>query len=423
MIQCQVLNYILDSKDPSFFTLNNLSADFFCDYTEEYRYIKDHIDKYGQVCDKETFAASFPDFDFFRVQETPNYLIDALYKDRNKRKLASVFNKVRECINSDQVDKALSTYLEATEELSQARHLQSVDILADTSRYQAYVDRSQDYRKFFIQTGLPELDAVLGGWDRQEELATIVARPGVGKTWMLLYFAAQAARQGLTVGFYSGEMSETKVGYRVDTLLSHISNTGLMRGSEALQTKYKHYLEQLKSNVPGKFFVLTPNMVDGPAGVTALRAFVERYRIDILFIDQHSLLEDDRKARSPVEKAANISRDLKNLQVLKRIPIIAASQQNRNSAEEGVSTAHIAQSDRIAQDSTVVLFLEQENDVLTIQLVKSRNTETNKKLQYAVDFDKGVLTFLPAEGDAVHGEGSLQLQQEFGESSPEEEVF
>ena len=31
------------------------------------------------------------------------------------------------------------------------------------------------------------------------------------------------------------------------------------------------------------------------------------------------LLDDDRKAKNPVERAANISKDLKNLQVLKKI--------------------------------------------------------------------------------------------------------
>ena len=54
-------------------------------------------------------------------------------------------------------------------------------------------------------------------------------------------------------------------------------------------------------------------MINGPAGVSALRAFIEKEKLDILFVDQHSLLEDDRKAKNPVDKAANISRDLKNL--------------------------------------------------------------------------------------------------------------
>jgi len=108
----------------------------------------------------------------------------------------------------------------------------------------------------------------------------------------------------------------------------------------------------------GTIKVLTPANINGPVGVTALRAFIEKEHLDMLCIDQHSLLDDDRKAKNPVEKAANISKDLKNLQVLKRIPIISVCQQNRSSTEEGVDTTHIAQSDRIGQDSTVVLAFE-----------------------------------------------------------------
>ena len=40
------------------------------------------------------------------------------------------------------------------------------------------------------------------------------ARPGVGKTWVMLKSSVAALEQGLRVGVYSGEMSERKVGYR-----------------------------------------------------------------------------------------------------------------------------------------------------------------------------------------------------------------
>ena len=133
--------------------------------------------------------------------------------------------------------------------------------------------------------------------------------------------------------------------------------------------------------------------------------------LDILFIDQHSLLEDDRKAKNPVERASNISKDLKNLQVLKQIPIITVSQQNRESTENGVGTEHLAQSDRIGQDSTIVLFFEQnkEHNVLTMHLVKSRDSANMKKLQYAFDFDKGIFNFI-AE-DVEEGDGSMERNQ------------
>jgi hypothetical protein len=193
-------------------------------------------------------------------------------------------------------------------------------------------------------------------------------------------------------------MSERKVGYRFDTLVGHISNSALMRGKDYVKGEYADYIQSLPEKFRGCVKVLTPAMISGPAGVNALRAFVEKEKLDILCIDQHSLLDDDRGAKNPVERAANISKDLKNLQVLKKIPIIAVSQQNRSeTSDRGATTANIAQSDRIAQDSTVIIFIEKKDGVMTLNLAKARDAVNEKKLHYAVDLDKGVFKFLPDE--------------------------
>ena len=131
----------------------------------------------------------------------------------------------------------------------------------------------------------------------------------------MLKIAVAAAQQGLTVGIYSGEMSEKKIGYRIDTLISHISNGAIIHGNQNVQLEYKKYIDSLKDRISGKIKVLSPTMIDGSAGVNALRAFIEKDKLDILCVDQHSLLDDDRKAKNPVERAANISKDLKILQV------------------------------------------------------------------------------------------------------------
>ena len=217
-------------------------------------------------------------------------------------------------------------------------------------------------------------------------------------------------------------MSERKVGYRIDTLIGHISNTALTKGNIEVQNEYKQYLDSLPNKFTGTMKVLTPNMIGGPAGVTALRAFIEKDNLDILFVDQHSLLEDDRKAKNPVEKASNISKDLKNLQVLKQIPIISVSQQNRASTENGVGLEHIAQSDRIAQDSTIVLFFEQKEGIITMHLVKSRDSANMKDLSYAVDLNRGIFTYIPTENDALENGDQIQnLLDEY--ETTEEDIF
>lgn len=418
IIQAQVLNKMVANNDTSLLIGNNLDEEYFSDYEEEFKFIKEHFNKYGRIPDLATFVSQFPDFDVLQVDEPNNYLVDELVKDKNTRLLASIFNKVRDLLMKNKVDEALALYTTAQESVVKAKHFQSVDILTDSSRYDAYVERCRDFEKYYVKTGFPELDKLIGGWDRLEELATISARPGVGKSWVLLKCAVAALEQGLTVGMYSGEMSTNKVGYRFDTLYGHLSNYGITRGNADLQNDYKRYIDSLSSKFKNSFKVLTPNDINGPAGVTALRAFIDQDKLDILFVDQHSLLEDDRKARTPVEKAANISRDLKNLQVMEKIPIIAVSQQNRNDTSGGVDVSHIAQSDRISQDSTIVIFLEHKDDILTLNLAKARDAVNDRKIKYAADFDKGIFSYVPEESNALEGEGSEELAKEF-----EEDVF
>ena len=213
--------------------------------------------------------------------------------------------------------------------------------------------------------------------------------------------ALAAAEQGLNVGLYSGEMSEKKVGYRLDTLLQHLPNSALIHGSISVKDDYKTYIEHLPNRLKGSIKVLTPKMINGSAGVNALRAFIEKDKLDILFIDQHSLLEDDRGAKNPIERASNISKDLKNLQVLKRIPIIAVSQQNRTKNDEdsdNIDTNQIAQSDRIGQDATVIIGItrdKKDNSLLSLHVVKSRDSVVGNKITYKVDFNVGTFQFIP----------------------------
>ncbi len=425
MIQLQYINYLLSTKDASSILVNNIDDSFFSDYADEYRFIKHHIDTYGCVPDKITFADKFTRFDFIEVKDSPEYLLDELYDDKNKRMLASTFNSVRDAFNKGDTQKAIALFKNSVENFASATHITATDLFSDKSRYDTYVERTKDFSRYYVRTGFKELDDAVGGWDRLEELGTIVARPGVGKSWILLKCALSAAEQGLKAGLYSGEMTTNKVGYRVDTLLGHVSNKKIMRGDVEVQTEYKKYIDSMNDLVKGKIFVITPSDLGHPATITDMRAFIEKYDLDILFIDQHSLMEDERKGRDAITRASNISRDLKHLQTMKKIPIIAVSQQNRSLVEEDkvIDVSHIAQADRIGQDSTIVLFLEQKDGILTIHLAKARDSVSGSKLKYSIDLDHGIFSFLPTEDDALGGSGCADLRAEYDGALVGEEPF
>ena len=423
MIQLQVLNYLLDTKDVPFISQNELNVEYFSEYPKEYLFIENHLKEYNSIPDKETFIAKFPDFPVIKVNEQADYLLSELQKDKNKRKLAGIFNNVRTLLMNNDIDKAIKLFQDA-QNIGNTQTVKCVDLVKDTSRYDEYVAKTQNFNQYYVTTGFKELDEIIGGWDRNEELATIVARTNVGKSWVILKCAVEACKAGLNVGIYSGEMSESKVGYRFDTLLGHISNGALTHGSEKIMIDYKKYIDELPSLVKGSLKVLTPSKINGLAGVNALRNFVERENLDILFVDQRSLLIDDRRARNPVEIASNISMDLKTLQVMKKIPIITVSQQNRTINESGQDTTQIAQSDRIGQDSTIVLFLDRDKSDKTIMkmtLGKSRDSENGVSLSYKVDLNRGEFVYIGSDLEDEQEDTSKSSGDEFDNDG--EDVF
>jgi replicative DNA helicase len=272
--------------------------------------------------------------------------------------------------------------------------------------------------KYFISTGFPELDKIITGIDRRNENRVIAARTGVGKSWLLLTIAAAASRQGLCVGIYSGEMSVDKVAYRIDTLLGQIDNRKISRGDLYYKYHYRNYLDSLKCSNYGAIKVLTPADIAGPATVDALQAFIEKEHLDILFIDQYSLLEDTSRTKAAHEKVANISKAVKNLQVLKQIPIISVSQMNRTKNEDKTQdTTQIALSDRIGQDATVILMLDKQESEdpnqkgfykVTLNLVKSRDGGDGRKLDYLWDFNTGVYRYISNSDDGVTSEEDFE---------------
>lgn len=410
--QLQVLNKVLQTKDFSLIELNNLTEDFFFNYRAEFNYIKNHYEKYQSVPDKLTFLSIFPEFDIIEVTEPDNYLIEQLYKDYNSSFIASRFNQIKKLIEEDKTDEAVAYLVNSVDNLHQGSAIQSHDLLSDTSRYDRYLERVANHDKYYIRTGFPELDNIIGGLDRENENMVIAARTGIGKTWTLLIMAAAAVQQGLRVGIYSGEMSVDKVGYRIDTIIGGINNNVITRGIDtSVQMQYKNYLENLKKGIyskdgRGALKVLTPNDIAGPATVAALRAFVEKEHLEILFIDQYSLLEDTSHAQSGHERVANISKAVKNLQVMKRIPIVSVAQMNRTKNDDGEKdTTQIGLSDRIGQDATCVIMLDREreyldeqktqvkDDKLIMDIIKSRDGGTGK-LVYKANFNTGKFLIL-----------------------------
>ena len=401
LTQLQILNLLLNKKDTSLLSI--LDSKQFSQYKNEFNFIFNHYKQYQQIPDIQSFLKVFPDFEVIQVTESKEYLLKTLNNEYNEEFLAKTFNNIRDLLLKGKTEDAMTVLSKAASKADSSKQFEALDILTDISRYDEYIDKCNNFEDHFVSTGFKELDASFGGGiDRDNAYFVISARPGVGKTLVMVKFITAAVQKGLRVGLYEGEMTANKIAGRFDTMISHISNSAINHGGSHVANKYKTYLEELRKNTKGDFFVLTRDMIrEDKMTVDVLRSFVDKYELDMLFVDQISLLDSTSWSSKSFEQVAEISRDLKKLQVQKHIPIVVASQQNRDKIEDGsfAGTQNISMSDRIGQDATEVIYISKKDNIMTFNIAKARDGCKKYTMSYDVNIDKGEFTYIPDEDD------------------------
>lgn len=400
MVELQILSRVLKDKNLSLLTLNNITDDYFVTYQSEYEFIKDHVQKYGNVPDKETLLAKFPDFTIVEVAETDKYLIDTFNEEHLYAKAVPVVNKIAELMQTD-ANAAIEYLGSQLENLKVRSAVVGTDIISQARRrFQEYEEMRANPEKFQIATGFDQLDNIIGGWRRGEELVVMFARTGQGKSWLLIKSLQHAWRMGYRVGLIEPEMSDVKTGYRFDTLYGHLSNRSMVRGEDL--PEYAQYIDDLEKR-ENPFFVVSPKEFSRRITVSKLRSFIETNNIDILGIDGISYLTDERmrKGDNRTTQLTNISEDLMDLSIDLKVPIIVVAQSNREGAntEEAPGLENIRDSDGIAYNCSVAISARQKDAKVELNVRKNRNGVTGDKLSYLWDIDTGKFTFVESDGD------------------------
>lgn len=395
MIEAQVITKILTEKSLDILLDENINSTYFVTYPDEARFIFNHYNEYKKVPTKETFLGKFNEFEFTSTNEDWKYLITQLREGYMFNQLAILFNSSAKVIE----DNALSGYQMLKNkifELENVRPMSSNDIIKNADvRLKTFNNKISSPTSNVINIGLKEMDEKLDGWRCGEELITIMARTNQGKSWILLEFLMNAWKQGKRVGLYSGEMSAEQIGYRFDALNEHFSNLNLMRANQDEKEEYEKYIEALKKQ-DNCFVVITPRDLGHLANVNDIDYMIKKYNLDIVGIDQFSLMEDFRSTRNdPLRiRLGNISADLFNLSLNYKIPIIALSQANRMAGKNNTpELEHMAESDAIAQNSTKVITMARVDNELKMSVVKNRYGPVGDEFVYLWDIDKGQFNF------------------------------
>ena len=125
-------------------------------------------------------------------------------------------------VQGGQGPKALETLITKTSELKKntasIRDIDATDLESAVAYYEN-VQKQNELGQVGIKTNLPGFDNYLPSGIMPGQLGVFLAYPGIGKSWMALYFAVQAWKQGKSPMVISLEMSETEVRNRIFAIM------------------------------------------------------------------------------------------------------------------------------------------------------------------------------------------------------------
>ncbi|OGG30631.1 replicative DNA helicase [Candidatus Gottesmanbacteria bacterium RIFCSPLOWO2_01_FULL_49_10] len=213
-----------------------------------------------------------------------------------------------------------------------------------------------------VPTGFSDLDFRLAGM-QDSNLLILAARPGTGKTAMVLNIAQHiAVREKMPVGIFSLEMSKEELVDRLLVAQADIDAWKLKTGklTDDDFTKLSEAMGELAE---------APIFIDDTPGLNILEMRTKARRLQIehgvklLVVDYLQLADSGRRFDNRVQEVSVISQSLKNLARELRLPVLACSQLSR--AVESRSTrvpelSDLRESGSIEQDADVVMFLYRE---------------------------------------------------------------
>lgn len=258
-----------------------------------------------------------------------------------------------------------------------------------------------------VPTGFHDLDKVTTGF-HENEFIILAARPGMGKTAIVLNMAvnvAQATKKNVAI--FNLEMGAEQLAIRM------ISSAGQIDGYKLRTGKLEHN-DWKRVNEAISQLAETNIKIDDTPGITigeirakCRRLATEEDGLALIIIDYLQLVTSSNKyAGNRQQEVAEISRALKTLALELKVPIIACAQLSR--AVEGREDkrplmSDLRESGSIEQDADIVAFLyrddyynkearmDDNNSVVEFIIGKNRNGPT-KTIELL--FKKNTSTFI-----------------------------
>ncbi len=202
------------------------------------------------------------------------------------------------------------------------------------------------------------LDHMTSGFQKGD-LIILAARPSMGKTAFALNLAVNAAKNKMSVGFFSLEMSAEQLTLRLLSTESGINHQSI-RNATISSEEWIELTHVAADLAQMKFFI------DDTAGISIMelrakaRKLKARGGVDMIIVDYLQLLHSNKKHENRHQEVSEISRALKGLAKELGVPIIALSQLSRavdSRVDKRPMLSDLRESGAIEQDADVIMFM------------------------------------------------------------------
>ncbi len=294
--------------------------------------------------------------------------IKILIDKSNRRQLIQKANKIIEMAKNTEmdIDTILNNSLREIDEIENITDDGVVTLKQGMLETVAALDKryaNKDDKSYY--TGITKLDNTTAGL-HPEELTTIGARPGVGKTIIGMQIALNIARNKKKVMYTSLEMSVTQLCERIIAAYSKTNGLRLRLGDIRGDEEWKAIYDTANAFAMENF--LLDKTSRNPAHI---RTKIRKHKPELVVIDYLQLLQSTSKEHSREREVATITRDLKLMSLEFQIPIIILSQLNRNAEGNRPTMADLRESGAIEQDSDNIIFLHEPSEKEKDKLIEN----------------------------------------------------
>lgn len=392
--ESRVLSAVL--KDKQIHVLLQANVDnLMTTHGDIWQFVKKYTENNGELPPETLVREKFPDFSVHADAGATKYHLEELQSEYLNISLKDIIRAAASEVQDGKNTQALEELITKTSELkkntSVIKDIDATDV-QDAVSYFEEVKRRQALGILGIRTGLPGFDDYLPSGIMPGQLGVFLAYPGIGKSWLSLYFAVQAWKQGKSPLIVSLEMSETEVRNRVFTIMGegYWSHRKLSSGDISIEELKRWHEGYIKDKPP---FRIVSNDTGGDITPSVLRGKIDQYKPDFIIVDYLQLMSPNQKSDNETVRMKNLSRELKLMAISEAVPIIAISSATPDDVTKLDTVPTLGQtawSRQIAYDADWVMALgrSSNSDVMECVFRKNRHGFMGE-FMVQVDFDKG----------------------------------